>query len=160
MIQSHLMSKINLQHFKVLFVNPDKNLNTKIMSYFFNKVLENKSFDEAVELVTIELKKEGFGVLTEIDVQDTLKKRIDVNFKKYKILGACNPQFAYKALTAEDKIGVFLPCNVIIEEHEDGKVEVAVVDPVSSMISVNNPALGILAQEVQQKLIRVIENLG
>ena len=130
------------------------------MSYFFNKVLENKSFDEAVELVTIELKKEGFGVLTEIDVQDTLKKRIDVNFKKYKILGACNPQFAYKALTAEDKIGVFLPCNVIIEEHEDGKVEVAVVDPVSSMISVNNPALGILAQEVQQKLIRVIENLG
>ncbi|TNF43632.1 MAG: DUF302 domain-containing protein [Bacteroidetes bacterium] len=130
------------------------------MSYFFNKVLENKSFDEALELVNLELKKEGFGVLTEIDVQDTLKKRIDVDFKKYKILGACNPHFAYKALTAEDKIGVFLPCNVIVEEHEDGKVEVAVVDPVSSMISVNNPALGSLAQEVQQKLMRVIEKLG
>lgn len=130
------------------------------MSYYFNVVLENKSFDEAVELVTIELKKEGFGVLTEIDVQDTLKKRIDVDFKKYKILGACNPHFAYKAVTAEDKIGVFLPCNVIVEEHENGKVEVAVVDPVSSMISVNNKTLDGFAQEIQQKLIRVIENLG
>lgn len=130
------------------------------MSYFFNKVLENTSFDEAVEKVANELKKEGFGVLTEIDVQDTLKKRIDVDFKKYKILGACNPHFAYKALSAEDKIGVFLPCNVIVQEHENGKVEVAAVDPIASMISVNNPALGSLAEEVQQKLKRVIENLG
>ena len=130
------------------------------MSYCFNKVLENTSFDEAVEKVTVELKKEGFGVLTEIDVKDTLKKKIDVDFKKYKILGTCNPHFAYKALTAEDKIGVFLPCNVIVQEHENGEVEVAAVDPVSSMIAANNPTLGSLAQEVQQKLIRVIENLG
>ncbi len=130
------------------------------MSYFFNKVLENTSFEEAVEKVTIELKKEGFGVLTEIDVKDTLKKRIDVDFKKYKILGACNPHFAYKALTAEDKIGVFLPCNVVVEEHETGEVEVSVVDPVASMISVNNKTLDGFAQEIQQKLIRVIENLG
>ncbi|KAF0238546.1 MAG: hypothetical protein FD181_918 [Prolixibacteraceae bacterium] len=129
------------------------------MSYFFNKVLENTSFDEAVEKVANELKKEGFGVLTEIDVQDTLKKRIDVDFKKYKILGACNPHFAYKSLSAEDKIGVFLPCNVIVQEHENGEIEVAAVDPIASMISVNNPALGSLAEEVQQKLKRVIENL-
>ena len=129
------------------------------MSYFFNKVLENTGFDEAIEKVTNELKKEGFGVLTEIDVQDTLKKRIDVDFKKYKILGACNPHFAYKSLSAEDKIGVFLPCNVIVQEHENGEIEVAAVDPIASMISVNNPALGSLAEEVQQKLKRVIENL-
>jgi len=130
------------------------------MSYYFNKILKNTSFDEAIEKVTIELKKEGFGVLTEIDVKETLKKKIDVDFRKYKILGACNPHFAYKALSAEDKIGVFLPCNVIVQEHENGEVEVAAVDPIASMISVNNPALGSLAQEVQQKLKLVIENLG
>ena len=130
------------------------------MSYYFNKVLENTSFEEAVEKVTIELKKEGFGVLTEIDVKETLKKKIDVDFRKYKILGACNPQFAFKALTAEDKIGVFLPCNVIVQEHESGEVEVAAVDPIASMISVNNHLLEGTATEVQQKLKRVIENLG
>lgn len=130
------------------------------MSYYFNKVLENTSFEEAVEKVTIELKKEGFGVLTEIDVQDTLKKRIDVDFKKYKILGACNPHFAYKALSAEDKIGVFLPCNVIVEENVNSEIEVSVVDPVASMIAVNNKTLDSFAEEIQQKLIRVIENLG
>ena len=154
------MSKIHLQHFTSLFVNSYENINTGIMSYYFNKVLENTTFDEAVEKVTIELKKEGFGVLTEIDVKDTLKKKIDVDFKKYKILGACNPHFAFKALTAEDKIGVFLPCNVIVQEHENGEVEVAAVNPVSSMSAANNPTLVSLAQEVQQKLIRVIENLG
>ncbi len=130
------------------------------MSYYFNKILKNTSFHEAIEKVTIELKKEGFGILTEIDVKETLKKKIDVDFKKYKILGACNPHFAYTALTSEDKIGVFLPCNVIVQEHENGEVEVAAVDPIASMISVNNPELGSLAQEVQQKLIRVIESLG
>jgi uncharacterized protein (DUF302 family) len=154
------MIKIILQHFSALFVNPDENINSIIMSYYFNKILQNTSFDEAVEKVAIELKKEGFGVLTEIDVKETLKNKIDVDFKKYKILGACNPQFAYKALTAEDKIGVFLPCNVIVEEHENGEIEIAVVDPVSSMISVKNKTLGGLAQEIQQKLIRVIENLS
>lgn len=130
------------------------------MSYYFNKVIKGVGFDEAVALVTAELKKEGFGVLTEIDVKQTLKNKIDVDFKKYKILGACNPHFAYKALQSEDKVGVFLPCNVIVEEHENGEVEVSAVDPVASMNSVNNKEMIDLAQEVQQKLIRVIENLG
>ena len=130
------------------------------MSYYFNKVLVGKSFDDAIELVTAELKNEGFGILTEIDVQETLKKKIDVDFKKYKILGACNPHFAHKALTSEDKIGVLLPCNVIVEEHENGEVEVSVVDPVASMGAVENEALGSLALEVQQKLLKVIKNLN
>ena len=130
------------------------------MSYYFNKVLKGKSFDEAIEAVTAELKNEGFGVLTEIDVQATLKKKIDVDFKKYRILGACNPHFAHKALTSEDKIGVFLPCNVIVEEHENGDVEVSAVDPIASMSSVKNDKLGGIATEVQAKLKRVIENLN
>lgn len=130
------------------------------MSYYFNKVLSGKSFEEAIELVTAELKKEGFGVLTEIDVKETLKKKIDVDFKKYKILGACNPHFAYKALSSEDKIGVFLPCNVVVEEHENGTVEVSAVDPVASMNSVKNDKLGALATEVQEKLKRVIAGLN
>ncbi len=129
------------------------------MSYYFNTVLSGKSFEEAIEKVTAELKNEGFGILTEIDVTNTLKNRIGADFKKYKILGACNPHFAYKALKAEDKIGVFLPCNVVVEENEDGSVEVSVVDPVASMISVNNDALNDFATEIQQKLKRVIENL-
>ncbi|MDP2088669.1 MAG: DUF302 domain-containing protein [Flavobacteriaceae bacterium] len=130
------------------------------MSYYFNKILKNRSFEEAVELVTIELKKEGFGVLTEIDVKATLKKKIDVDFKKYIILGACNPHFAYQALQNEDKIGVFLPCNVIVEEHENGEVEVSAVDPMASMMSVSNNQLENIAVEVQQKLRQVIENLS
>ncbi len=130
------------------------------MSYYFNKVLTGKSFEEAIELVTAELKKEGFGVLTEIDVKETLKKKIDVDFKKYKILGACNPHFAYKALSSEDKIGVFLPCNVVVEEHENGTVEVSAVDPVASMSSVKNDALGPLAIEIQEKLKRVIAGVN
>jgi uncharacterized protein (DUF302 family) len=129
------------------------------MSYYFNKVLKNKSFEGAIEAVTTELKKEGFGVLTEIDVKDTLKKKINVDFKKYKILGACNPHFAYKALSSEDKIGVFLPCNVVVEEHENGSVEVTAVDPVASMVAVKNASLTALASDVQQKLKRVISNL-
>ena len=129
------------------------------MSYYFNKVLVGKSFDDAIELVTAELKKEGFGILTEIDVKETLKKKINVDFKKYKILGACNPHFAHKALTSEDKIGVLLPCNVIVEEHENGEVEVSVVDPIASMGAVENKALGSLALEVKQKLLKVVENL-
>ena len=89
-----------------------------------------------------------------------MKKKIDVDFKKYKILGACNPHFAHKALTSEDKIGVFLPCNVIVEEHENGDVEVSAVDPIASMISVKNDSLGGIATEVQSKLKKVIENLN
>ena len=110
--------------------------------------------------MTAELQKEGFGILTEIDVKETLKKKIDVDFKKYKIFGACNPKFAYKALQSEDKIGVFLPCNVIVEEHNDGAVEVSAVDPIASMLAVKNESLSVLAKEIQQKLIRVIENLN
>ena len=130
------------------------------MSYYFNKVLKSKSFDEAIEQVTEELKKEGFGILTEIDVKETLKKKIDIDFKKYKILGACNPHFAYKALQSEDKIGVFLPCNVVVEEHENGDIEVSAVDPIASMSTVENESLGGFASEVQEKLIKVIENLN
>jgi uncharacterized protein (DUF302 family) len=130
------------------------------MSYYFNKVLAGKNFEEALEQVTEELKKEGFGVLTEIDVSATLKKKLDVDFKKYKILGACNPQFAYKSLQAEDKIGVFLPCNVVVEEHENGEIEVTAVDPVASMLAVGNEALSASLGEVKEKLIRVISNLN
>jgi len=130
------------------------------MSYYFNKVLKGKSFDEAIEQVTAELKKEGFGVLTEIDVKETFKNKLDVDFKKYKILGACNPSFAYKSLQKEDKIGVLLPCNVIVEEHENGDVEVSAVDPISAMSVVENKAIEDVAFEVQKKLIHVIENLN
>lgn len=129
------------------------------MSYYFCKTLLNTNFEKAIEHVTEALKNEGFGVLTEIDVQATLKKKIDVDFKKYKILGACNPHFAYKALTNEDKIGVFLPCNIIVEEHENGEVEVSAVDPIASMIAVQNDSLATIALEVQQKLKTIIENL-
>jgi uncharacterized protein (DUF302 family) len=129
------------------------------MSYYFSKILKNRNFDEAIGQVTAELKKEGFGVLTEIDVKETLKKKIDVDFKKYKILGACNPHFAHKVLTKEDKIGVFLPCNVVVEEHENGEIEVSAVDPIASMLAVENKGIEELAKEVQQKLKRVIESL-
>ena len=97
------------------------------MQYYFNKIVE-MTFEETIDKVTEELKKEGFGVLTEIDVKAALKKKINVDFRKYQILGACNPSFAYKALLAEDKIGTMLPCNVIVQEREDGKVEVAAID--------------------------------
>jgi len=129
------------------------------MSYYFNKILKGKSFDEAVEYTKAELKKEGFGVLTEINVSETLKKKIDVDFKKYKILGACSPKHAYEALTSEDKIGVFLPCNVVVEEHANGDVEVSAVDPVASMMSVKNESLGGLATEIRGKLEKVIQNM-
>ena len=130
------------------------------MTYYFNKVLKGKSFNEAIELVTAELKKEGFGILTEIDVKDTLKSKIDVDFKKYKILGACNPHFAYEALQSEDKIGVLLPCNVIVEEHDNGAVEVSAVNPMAAMSTVQNKTLGELASKVQLKLIKVINSLN
>jgi len=127
------------------------------MQYYFNKIVQ-MTFEETIEKVTEELKKEGFGVLTEIDVKAALKKKIDVDFRKYRILGACNPSFAYKALLAEDKIGTMLPCNVVVQEREDGKVEVAAVDPIASMQSVQNESLGEIAEEVQSKLKKVIEN--
>jgi len=128
------------------------------MSYYFSKTI-NSNFDDAVQKVTEALKVEGFGVLTEIDVKATLKKKLDVDFKNYKILGACNPPFAYKALQAEDKIGTMLPCNVTVIEQADGNIEVAAVDPISSMQAVQNESLGGVASEVQSKLKKVIDSL-
>jgi uncharacterized protein (DUF302 family) len=115
-------------------------------------------FEEAIEKVTETLKSEGFGILTEIDVKETLKKKLDVDFRPYRILGACNPPFAYKALQAEDKIGVMLPCNVIVQESENG-VEIAAVDPVASMQAIDNPKLGEIADEMRWRLQRVIDSL-
>ena len=128
------------------------------MNYYFSKTLD-KDFDTVIGDVTEALKQEGFGILTEIDVAATLKKKIDVDFRKYRILGACNPPYAYKALTAEDKIGTMLPCNIIVQQLENGQVEVAAIDPMASMVSVNNPALGEIATEIQAKLKKVIDTL-
>ena len=125
------------------------------MAYYFSGMVD-LPFDEAIARVTDELQKEGFGVLSEIDVAATLKKKLDVDFQPYRILGACNPNFAYQALQAEDKIGTMLPCNVIVQETDDG-VEVAAVDPIASMASVENPALREIAEHVQAMLKRVIE---
>jgi uncharacterized protein (DUF302 family) len=125
------------------------------MRYYFSKTVDY-SFDEAVAKVTVELKEEGFGILTEIDVKETLKKKLNVDFKPYRILGACNPPFAYKALTAENKIGTMLPCNVIVQEISDGRVEVTAIDPLASMQAVENPALKEIASEISNKLETVI----
>lgn len=128
------------------------------MTYHFSKTCD-LSFEEAISSVTEKLKTEGFGILTEIDVKETLKKKLNVDFRKYKILGACNPPFAYQALQAEDKIGTMLPCNVIVQEHGDGKVEVSAVDPVASMRAIENPALGAIAEQIRAKLKKVVESL-
>lgn len=130
------------------------------MNYYHSTTIHNVSFSEAIEKVTEALKQEGFGVLTEIDVQATLKQKLDVDFRPYRILGACNPPFAYKALTAEDKIGVMLPCNVIVQETGKGNIEVAAVDPIASMSAIENPKLLTIAKEIQQKLKNVIKNLN
>ena len=128
------------------------------MSYYFNKIVEGK-FSKVIENVTVELKKEGFGILTEIDVKTTLKKKLDVDFRNYRILGACNPPFAYKALQSEDKVGTMLPCNVIVQERTDGKTEVSAVDPVASMQAIDNATLGEVAGVIQQKLKKAINNI-
>ena len=129
------------------------------MSYYIAKRLE-VPFDAAVAAVKDALKSEGFGVLTEIDVQATLKAKLGVDFRKYHILGACNPPFAHRALQLEDKIGLMLPCNVIVQEIPKGGVEVAAIDPVASMQAVENPALADVGAEVREKLARAIESLG
>ena len=126
--------------------------------YYFGKTVE-LSFDDAIVRVTEELKKEGFGVLTEVDIQATLKKKLDVDFRPYKILGACNPPFAYKALQAEQNIGLLLPCNVIVQDAGNGKTEIAAIDPLVSMSKVENPALEPVAAEIKAKLQRVIQNV-
>ena len=128
------------------------------MSYYFAKTLET-TFDEAINRVTDALQDQGFGVLTEIDVQATFRKKLDADFQPYRILGACHPQYAYKALQAEDKIGTMLPCNVIVQDIGDGRIEVAAVDPIASMRAVENESLGGIATEIQGKLRAVIDAL-
>lgn len=128
------------------------------MSYYFSKTFSS-SFAEAVTRVIEELKKEGFGVLTDIDVQATLKKKLNVDFKKYRILGACNPHYAYQALLKEDKIGTMLPCSIIVQELAPGRVEAAAIDPIASMQAVKNPELEGIAVEVRAKLKKVIDSL-
>ena len=128
------------------------------MSYYFSRTLDS-DFDEAVRRTVDALKAEGFGVLTDIDVKDTLKKKIDADFRRYRILGACNPKLAHEALKMEDKIGTMLPCNVVVQETPDGKVEVAAIDPVASMMAVENPHLGQTAGVVRDKLQRVVARL-
>lgn len=129
------------------------------MNYYFSKTLENTAFEEAVQKVTELLKEEGFGILTEADLKATLKNKLDVDFYNYKILGACSPSHAYKALQAEDKIGTMLPCNVIVQEKEAGKVEVSAVDPAASMQAIENENLGTIANEIGAKLQKVINAL-
>jgi len=114
-------------------------------------------FDAAIAATTEALKDHGFGVLTDIDVQATLKKKLDVAFRPYRILGACNPKMAYRALQAEDKIGTMLPCNVVVQQREDGTVEISAVDPVASMQAIANPALAETAEEVRDMLRKAVE---
>lgn len=116
-------------------------------------------FEEAIDKATEALKEEGFGVLTEIDIKGTLKKKLDVDFRNYRILGACNPGYAYEALQAENNIGLMLPCNVIVQETEQGEVEVSAIDPVASMQAVENEKLDGVASEVRALLKKVIERL-
>jgi uncharacterized protein (DUF302 family) len=128
------------------------------MTYYFSKIVES-DFDAAVRRAKAALEREGFGILTEIDVKATLKKKLDVDFHPYLILGACNPKLAHQALQREDKIGTMLPCNVIVQQLDGGRVEIAAVDPVASMQAVGNPQLGEVASKVRQKLKDVVESL-
>ena len=127
-------------------------------NYGFSKLVDY-SYEDAINKVTEALKAEGFGILTEIDVKETLKKKLDVDFRPYKILGACNPPFAYKSLQAEEQIGLMLPCNVIVYVNKKGKTIVAAIDPMASMQAVKNESLGEVAEIVQNKLKKVIEGL-
>ncbi|HRI46896.1 MAG TPA: DUF302 domain-containing protein [Ignavibacteriaceae bacterium] len=128
------------------------------MKYYNSKIVST-NYEETLLKVVEELKKEGFGVLTEIDVKATLKIKLDVDFRRYKILGACNPPFAYKALQLEENLGVLLPCNVIVQEKENGEIQVSVVNPLISMQAVNNEALVEVATEVSLKLSNVLSKL-
>ena len=129
------------------------------MTYYNTAILGDLTFEEAIIKTTEALKKEGFGVLTEIDLKETFKEKLNVDFPNYKILGACNPSFAHKALLAEDKIGTLLPCNIIVQEKEDGFIEVSAVDPMASMQAVINRDLMGIADDVSKKLKKVIDDL-
>ena len=131
-------------------------METTLYSYY--KTVD-MSYQEAIDKVTEVLKKEGFGILTEIDVKATLKKKLDVDFRPYKILGACNPPYAHKALVAEEQIGLMLPCNVVVYENENGETVVAAIDPIASVQAVNNPNLGDIAVAIREKMQSVIEKM-
>lgn len=128
------------------------------MAYYFSKTVA-APFDEAVQRVTEALKQGGFGIITEIDVKDTFKKKLGVDFRNYRILGACNPKMAHGALQIEDKIGTMLPCNVVVADLGNGKTEVAAIDPVASMQAVDNPRLKEIAQQVAGMLKQIVEGL-
>jgi uncharacterized protein (DUF302 family) len=128
------------------------------MEYYFSKTLKT-TFEDAVKRTTDLLKTEGFGIISEINIQEKLNEKLGISFKKYRILGACNPSYAYKALQAEEKIGTMLPCNVIVIDKENGETEVSAVNPIASMMAINNPALEPIALEVTEKLKRVIDAL-
>ena len=128
------------------------------MKYYFSKIIPG-TFDEAIKLVTDALKSEGFGIISEIRMHDKLKEKLDIDFKKYTILGACNPAFAYKALLLEEKIGAMLPCNVLVIEQENGKIEVAAINPIVSMQTISNPELYDVAHKVSQTLKNIVEHL-
>jgi uncharacterized protein (DUF302 family) len=129
-----------------------------LMNYYFSKTI-NVSFDDAIKLVSERLKAEGFGVISEIRMHEKLKEKLDVDFKKYTILGACNPSFAYKALQLEDKIGTMLPCNVLVIDQGKGMTEVAAINPVASMGAIDNPGLGELGEKVSAALKNVVEHI-
>lgn len=128
------------------------------MSYYFTKTLEKGSFEETLERTKEALKKEGFGVVAEIDFQKTLKEKLNVDFRKYRVLEACNPPYALKSLTADDKIGTVLPCNFIVQEKE-GKIEVSSINPVAAMAAVENEEMKKIAIEISEKLKRVVASL-
>ncbi len=129
------------------------------MKYYFSKTLNNVTFEAAIDKVTEELKKEGFGVISEINIHEKFKEKLGIDFRKYRILGACNPAAAFKALQEEDKIGTMLPCNVIVQQISDSQFEVAAVDPVASMQAIENANLGAIANDIRSKLEKVIENI-
>lgn len=129
------------------------------MDFFIAKKINGGSFEDLDRRIREELKGEGFGVITEIDMKKTFREKIDVDFRNYKILGACNPSFAHKALLAEDKIGTFLPCNVVIQESPQGGLEVMAFDPASAMMELDNPELSKLSIEIREKLIKVLDKL-
>tara|TARA_R110002050_G_scaffold286654_1_gene437378 strand:+ start:577 stop:966 length:390 start_codon:yes stop_codon:yes gene_type:complete len=129
------------------------------MEYYISTKLKNTNFNDAIDKTTAALKEEGFGVLTEIDLKATLKKKLDADFYNYTILGACNPKMAYEALKAENKIGTMLPCNVIVQEREAGTIEVSAVNPAASMMAVENDSLAEIAKDVKNRLTKVINSL-
>ncbi len=128
------------------------------MKYYITKKID-ATFEQAIDRVKESLGTEGFGVLSEINIHDKFKEKLNIDFRRYTILGACNPAFAYKALQSEDKIGTMLPCNVVVQEVANNVIEVTAVDPVASMMSIENPKLAPIAEEVKGKLKRVIESL-